>query len=100
MKALGPSNARKEKIMQHAIQNHCSVLVSMEHTHLLDFTVLDKKMGSLTISSGKDSGKVLTMCRCLLAMQVSDGSPLFLMVEKDRINRRLPTRLRAFPSIS
>ena len=83
MKALGPADSRKEK-MQHAIQNHRSALASMEHTHTVDFAVLDKKLGSLQFPAGEDAGKAVTMRRCLLAMQASDDSPLFLTVEKDR----------------
>ena len=48
IKALSLNDARKEK-MQHTICNHRSALASMEHAHMLDFAVLDKQMGALTL---------------------------------------------------
>ena len=78
--ALSLNDACKEQ-MQHAICNHCSALVSMEHAHMLDFAVLlDKKMGALTLPESKHA---LTMQHCLLSMMAPDNSPLFLTVEKD-----------------
>lgn len=79
IKALKLTDSRKEK-MQHVIRKHRSALASMEHTHLVDFAVLDKKMGELMVP---DSGATMTMRRCLLAMKAKDGLALFLTVEKD-----------------